>query len=57
MRRPDVLVSTQWAENNLATPGIVFVEVDEDTTACDGGHIPGAVKQLRTFDRESLLSI
>jgi thiosulfate/3-mercaptopyruvate sulfurtransferase len=44
MSRPDVLVCTQWAENNIAAPGIVFVEVDEDTTAYDGGHIPGAVK-------------
>ena len=37
-------MSTQWAEDNLTTPGIVFVEVDEDTTAYDAGHIPGAVK-------------
>jgi len=44
MARSDVLVSADWAEENLATPGIVFVEVDEDTTAYDGGHIPGAIK-------------
>jgi len=44
MSRADVLVSADWAEENLKTPGIVFVEVDEDTTAYDGGHIPGAVK-------------
>ncbi|WP_214367400.1 sulfurtransferase [Pseudonocardia sp. H11422] len=44
MSRDDVLVSAEWAEQNLDTPGIVFVEVDEDTTAYDGGHIPGAVK-------------
>src|SRR5207253_7662749 len=25
-------------------PGVVFVEVDEDTSAYDGGHIEGAVK-------------
>ena len=43
MSRADVLVSTQWAEDNLTTPGIVFVEVDEDTTAYDAGHIPGAL--------------
>jgi thiosulfate/3-mercaptopyruvate sulfurtransferase len=44
MSRDTALVSADWAEKNLDTPGIVFVEVDEDTTAYDGGHIPGAVK-------------
>ena len=44
MSRDDVLVTPDWAEQNLDTDGIVFVEVDEDTTAYDGGHIPGAVK-------------
>ncbi len=44
MSRADVLVSADWAEENLNTPGVVFVEVDEDTSAYDGGHIPGAVK-------------
>ena len=44
MSRADVLVTPDWAEQNLNTKGIVFVEVDEDTTAYDAGHIPGAVK-------------
>jgi thiosulfate/3-mercaptopyruvate sulfurtransferase len=44
MSRADVLVSADWAEENLNTDGVVFVEVDEDTSAYDGGHIPGAVK-------------
>ena len=44
MSRDNALVSADWAEKNLETPGIVFVEVDEDTTAYDGGHIPGAIK-------------
>ena len=44
MSREDVLVSADWAEENLNTDGIVLVEVDEDTTAYDGGHIAGAVK-------------
>jgi thiosulfate/3-mercaptopyruvate sulfurtransferase len=44
MSRENVLVSAQWAEDNLETPGVVFVEVDEDTSAYDTGHIPGAVK-------------
>ena len=44
MARSDVLVSTDWAESNLDAPNTVFVEVDEDTSAYDGGHIAGAVK-------------
>src|SRR5215216_3874021 len=44
MSREDVLVSAHWAEQQLGQPGIVFVEVDEDTTAYDKGHLPGAVK-------------
>jgi thiosulfate/3-mercaptopyruvate sulfurtransferase len=44
MSRDSVLVSVDWAEKNLGADGVVFVEVDEDTTAYDGGHIPGAVK-------------
>jgi len=44
MSREDVLVTADWAEKNLNTPGVVFVEVDEDTTAYDAGHIPGAIK-------------
>ncbi|HZZ48694.1 MAG TPA: sulfurtransferase [Pseudonocardia sp.] len=44
MSRQDVLVSVDWAEENLKAPGVVFVEVDEDTSAYEGGHIPGAVR-------------
>ncbi len=44
MSREEVLVSTDWAEQNLNTDGIVFAEVDEDTTAYDAGHIQGAVR-------------
>ena len=44
MARSDVLVSTDWAQSNLDTESIVFVEVDEDTSAYDTGHIPGAIK-------------
>src|SRR5436309_13666324 len=44
MSRENVLVTADWAEQNLDTNGIVFVEVDEDTTAYDAGHMPGAVK-------------
>jgi thiosulfate/3-mercaptopyruvate sulfurtransferase len=44
MSREESLVTTEWAEQNLSTPGLVFVEVDEDTKAYDGGHLAGAVK-------------
>lgn len=44
MSRENALVTAEWAEKNLDTPGIVFVEVDEDTSAYDAGHLPGAVK-------------
>ena len=40
---PDVLVGTDWLEEHLADPAIRVVEVDEDTTAYEKGHIPGAV--------------
>ncbi|MBB5913137.1 thiosulfate/3-mercaptopyruvate sulfurtransferase [Nocardia transvalensis] len=44
MARSDALVSADWVEENLNAPGIVIVEVDEDTSAYDTGHIEGAVK-------------
>ncbi|MEV0719551.1 sulfurtransferase [Asanoa sp. NPDC050611] len=44
MSRDTALVSADWAEKNLGAPGVVFVEVDEDTNAYEGGHLPGAIK-------------
>jgi thiosulfate/3-mercaptopyruvate sulfurtransferase len=44
MSRSDVLVDADWAEAHLNDPGVVFVEVDEDVSAYDGGHIPNAVR-------------
>jgi thiosulfate/3-mercaptopyruvate sulfurtransferase len=44
MARSDVLVTADWAESNLDAPNTVFVEVDEDTSAYDNGHIAGAVR-------------
>jgi len=44
MSRNDVLVTADWAQENIGAPGLAFVEVDEDTSAYDGGHIEGAVK-------------
>jgi thiosulfate/3-mercaptopyruvate sulfurtransferase len=42
-KHPEVLVSTEWAAQNLNNPKIRLVEVDVDTSAFDQGHIPGAV--------------
>jgi thiosulfate/3-mercaptopyruvate sulfurtransferase len=44
MSRSDVLVDADWVEAHRADPGVVLVEVDEDTSAYDKGHIRGAVK-------------
>jgi thiosulfate/3-mercaptopyruvate sulfurtransferase len=44
MSRADALVSAEWAEEHLGQPGVVFVEVDEDVSAYDKGHLAGAVK-------------
>ncbi|WP_327006560.1 sulfurtransferase [Dactylosporangium sp. NBC_01737] len=44
MSRESALVTADWAEQNIGAANVVFVEVDEDTAAYDGGHIAGAVK-------------
>jgi thiosulfate/3-mercaptopyruvate sulfurtransferase len=44
MSRSDVLVDADWVEAHLDDPGVVLVEVDEDTSAYDKGHIRNAVK-------------
>ena len=43
MSREKTLVSTDWALENLNNLSVVFVEVDEDTTLYEGGHIEGAI--------------
>jgi thiosulfate/3-mercaptopyruvate sulfurtransferase len=40
---PDALVETDWLAEHVGDPNIRIIEVDEDTTAFEGGHIPGAV--------------
>ena len=40
---PDALVETDWLEQNLDDAGIRVIEVDEDTSAYEKGHIRGAV--------------
>ena len=44
MSRSDVLVDAGWVEAHGSDPGVVLVEVDEDTSAYDKGHIPTAIK-------------
>jgi 3-mercaptopyruvate sulfurtransferase SseA len=35
------LVDADWVEASVDTPGVVLVEVDEDISAYDKGHIRG----------------
>src|SRR6266702_1028608 len=44
MSRSDVLVDADWVEAHHGDDGVVIVEVDEDTSAYDKGHIRDAVK-------------
>ena len=44
MSRENSLVSAQWVEEHLDDPQVVVVEVDEDTSSYDKGHIRGAIK-------------
>jgi thiosulfate/3-mercaptopyruvate sulfurtransferase len=50
MTRENSLVSAQWVEEHLEDPKVVLVEVDEDTSAYDKGHIKGAIKLDWTTD-------
>jgi thiosulfate/3-mercaptopyruvate sulfurtransferase len=44
MSRNEVLVTAEWVEEHLDDPNVVLIEVDEDTTAYDKGHIRNAIK-------------
>ncbi|WP_067972067.1 sulfurtransferase [Nocardiopsis trehalosi] len=44
MSRSDVLVDADWVEAHLDDDNVVLVEVDEDTSAYDKGHIRNAIK-------------
>ena len=50
MSRENSLVTTQWVEDHLDDPQVVVIEVDEDTTSYDKGHIRGAIKLDWTTD-------
>src|SRR5262245_47076373 len=58
---PEVLVTTDWVNQNLGNPRIKLVEVNVDTQAYNAGHIPGAIGwnwQTQTQDqiRRDILS-
>ncbi|MCI0695621.1 sulfurtransferase [candidate division KSB1 bacterium] len=40
---PEVLVSTDWADQRKSDPNVVIAEVDVDTAAYNEGHVPGAI--------------
>jgi thiosulfate/3-mercaptopyruvate sulfurtransferase len=44
MSRDASLVDADWVEAHFDDPKVVLIEVDEDTTAYDKGHVPGAIK-------------
>jgi thiosulfate/3-mercaptopyruvate sulfurtransferase len=44
MSRNEVLVTADWVQEHLDDPNVVLIEVDEDTTAYDKGHIRDAIK-------------
>ena len=41
---PDVLVSTEWVQENIGKDGIKIIESNEDILLYDIGHIEGAIK-------------
>ncbi len=44
MSRDAALVDAAWVQEHLEDSTVVLVEVDEDTTAYDKGHLRGAIK-------------
>ena len=57
----EALVDTEWVEQNLDDGSVVLVEVDEDITAYEKGHIPNAIvidweSELHDLPRREFLS-
>jgi thiosulfate/3-mercaptopyruvate sulfurtransferase len=50
MSRENSLVSAQWVADNLDNDKVVLIEVDEDTSAYEKGHIQGAIRLDWTKD-------
>jgi thiosulfate/3-mercaptopyruvate sulfurtransferase len=43
---PDALVESEWLAERLDDPAVKVIEVDEDVTVYEKGHIPGAIRWL-----------
>ena len=61
MPRSNVLVNADWVVAHAGDPGVVVIEVDEDVSAYDSGHIAGAMRidwhhDLQDSVRRDLLS-
>lgn len=57
----DVLVETDWLEQNLNNDSVAVIEVDEDITAYEKGHIPNAISidwasELHDLPRREFIS-
>ena len=57
----DVLVETDWLEQNLDNDSVAIIEVDEDITAYEKGHIPNAISidwasELHDLPRREFIS-
>jgi thiosulfate/3-mercaptopyruvate sulfurtransferase len=58
---PEALVDTAWLEEHLSDQNLAIVEVDEDTSAYEKGHIPNAIAinwetQLHDLPRRDFIS-
>src|SRR6266540_2198119 len=47
---PDALVETDWLEEHTGDPNLRIIEVDEDTSAYEKGHIQSATAWNWTTD-------
>ena len=58
---PNALVDTDWVEAHADDPGVAIVEVDEDITAYEKGHVPNAISidwenELHDLPRREFIS-
>jgi thiosulfate/3-mercaptopyruvate sulfurtransferase len=49
-KNPDVMVDTDWLAEHLNDPNVRVIEVDEDTSAYEKGHVPNALAWNWTTD-------
>jgi thiosulfate/3-mercaptopyruvate sulfurtransferase len=58
---PEALVETAWLEEHLSEDNLAIVEVDEDTSAYEKGHVPNAISinwetELHDLPRRDFIS-